>query len=93
MSETKQPPIRLELDGVEDFIGVAASLRATGARRMQAGRGRGNRTFAIDHDITALQAAALIEFIEMGTSEGWLKVSVNAGELDEDGVVEWWEKA
>ena len=102
MSEqTTTPPIVLELGGIEDFETAAAMLRATGARRPLV-RGRSerrgsnsatNRTFVIDHDITAQQAAALIEFIEYGTAEGFLKVQVNASELDEDGAHEWWATA
>jgi hypothetical protein len=93
-----RPPIRLDLDGVEDFETVVAMLRATGARRWSQGRSRrrgsGNsRTFVIDHDITARQAATLIEFIEYGTAEGFLKVEINAPEPDYDGAEEWWETA
>lgn len=93
MSETTKPPVQLELDGVEDFIGVTALLRATGARRLNLGRSRGNRTFVIDHDITALQAASLIELIEVGKAEGWLKVTLHADNPDETGVEHWWETA
>lgn len=99
MSEqTHQPPILLQLDGFEDFHGVVALLRATGARRWSKGRsgrrGSGNsRTFAIDGTMTAHQAASLIELIEYGTAEGFLKVTVTAPEVDQDGAGEWWETA
>jgi hypothetical protein len=99
MSEhTHQPPILLHLDGFEDFHSVVALLRATGARRWSQGRssrqGSGNsRTFAIDGTLTAHQAASLIELIEYGTAEGFLKVTVTAPEYDEAGAEEWWETA
>jgi hypothetical protein len=99
MSDQTTPPILLELGGIEDFETAMAMLRATGARRgSQNTRSRridsGNsRTFVIDHDITAQQAAALFEFIQYGTSEGFLKVEINAPELDYDGAEEWWETA
>lgn len=90
------PPIVLELDGIEDFETAVAMLRATGARRHAMGRsgrrGReGNRTFVIDHAITAQQAAALVEFIRYGTGQGFLTVTANAPEPDREGVYEWWE--
>lgn len=96
---TAPPPIVLELGGIEDFETAVAMLRATGARRLTANgqarrRGRGgSRTFVIDHDITAVQAAALVEFIRYGTAEGFLTVTVYAPELDYEGVYEWWETA
>jgi hypothetical protein len=99
MSEQTSPaPIRLDLDGIEDFETAVAMLRATGARRYGHGRSRrpgtaNYRTFVIDHDITAQQAAALIEFIQYGKAEGFLKVEVNAPALNDDGAEEWWETA
>lgn len=99
MSEPTAPsPIVLELGGIEDFETAMAMLRATGARRRAQGRssrrGAGSsRTFAIDHDITAPQAAALLEFIRYGTDHGFLTVTVNAPELDYEGADEWWETA
>lgn len=92
------PPIVLELGGIEDFETAMALLRAAGARRWTQGRssrrGTGNnRTFVIDHDITAPQAAALLEFIRYGTDQGFLKVTVNAPEPDYEGADEWWETA
>jgi hypothetical protein len=95
---TTPPPIVLELGGIEDFETAVALLRATGARRRTAGRSgrRGNgssRTFVIDQDITAQQAAALLEFIKYGTDQGFLTVTVNAPEPDYRGADEWWETA
>lgn len=96
--QTPQPPIRLQLGGIEDFETAMAMLRATGARRLSQGRsgrrGSGSsRTFVIDHDITAVQAAALVDFIAYGTAKGFLKVETNAPELDYDGAEDWWETA
>ncbi|QJT04338.1 hypothetical protein G9272_31980 [Streptomyces asoensis] len=99
MSEpTTPPPIVLELGGIEDFETAMAMLRATGARRWAQGRssrrGTGsNRTFVIDRDTTAPQAAALLEFIRYGTAHGFLTVTVNAPEPDYEGADEWWETA
>jgi hypothetical protein len=98
MSEQSTPPIRLHLDGIEDFETAMAMLRATGARRQAQGRsarrGAGNnRTFVIDRDITAQQAAALVDFIQYGTAHGFLTVETAAAELDYDGTEEWWETA
>jgi hypothetical protein len=99
MSEpTTPPPIRMDLGGIEDFETAAAMLRATGARRFSQGRssrrGSGNsRTFVVDHDLTAQQAAALVDFIQYGTAEGFLTVTVHAPELDVDGAEEWWDQA
>jgi hypothetical protein len=92
MSERNaQPAIRLNLGGIEDFSTAVAMLRATGARRWR--HGRNLRTFVIDHDITAQQAAALIEFIQYGTAEGFLDLEINASEPDYDGAEEWWDEA
>lgn len=92
MSEqTTPPPIRFELDGIEDFSTAVAMLRATGARRLR--RGRSNRTFVIDQGITAQQAAALVQFIEYGTAEGFLKVEINTPAPQYEGAEEWWETA
>ena len=93
---TPRPPIVLQLAGIEDFETAAAMLRATGARRLNQGRsgrhGSGNsRTFVIDHDLTAAQAAALVDFIAYGTGEGFLTVETNAPELDYDGAEDWWD--
>jgi hypothetical protein len=99
MSEnTPRPPILLQLGGIEDFETATAMLRATGAFRLnQARSGRrgsgSNRTFVIDHDLTAEQAAALVDFIAYGTAQGFLKVETNAPELDYDGAEDWWDTA
>lgn len=53
---------------------------AAGAREGPPGAVPGNnRTFAIDHDLTAQQAAALIEFIQYGTAAGFLTVETSVG--------------
>lgn len=92
MSEpTTQPAIRMELGGIEDFPTAIAMLRATGARRLQ--EGRNNRVFVIDHDISAQQTAALIQFLVYGRRERFLKVTLNAPEPDDLGIAEWWETA
>lgn len=94
MSEQNpQPPIRLELGGIEDFTTAISMLRATGARRLR--EGRNSRVFVIDHDLTAQQAAALIKFLVYGRKEGFLKVTVNAPEPDRDygEAMKWWETA
>lgn len=88
---TPQPPILLHLGGIEDFETATAMLRATGARRLKQGRNR--RTFVIDHDLTAAQAAALVDFIAYGTADGFLTVETNAPELDYEGAEDWWETA
>jgi hypothetical protein len=91
MSTQTTPPILLELGGIEDFETAIAMLRATGARWLK--QRRSSRTFVIDHDLTAEQAAVLVDFIAYGTAEGFLKVETNAPELDYDGAEEWWETA
>jgi hypothetical protein len=96
--QTPQPSVLLQLGGIEDFETATAMLRATGARRLNQGRsgrrGSGSsRTFVIDHDLTAGQAAALVDFIAYGTAQGFLKVETNAPELDYDGAEDWWDTA
>lgn len=96
--QNTRPPILLDLAGIEDFTTAVAMLRATGARRWTQSRSRrrgsGNsRTFVIDHNLTAQQAAALIDFIEYGTAQGFLTVETHAGDPDEDNTEEWWETA
>lgn len=91
------PPIVLQLGGIEDFETAIVMLRATGARRRATGRsgrrGSGNsRTFVIDRDITAQQAAALLAFVDYGTARGFLTVETNVPEPGRDGVEDWWEK-
>ncbi|WP_037691857.1 hypothetical protein, partial [Streptomyces scabiei] len=89
-----RPPILLQLGGIEDFETATAMLRATGARRYSQGRSgrRGNsRTFVIDHDLTADQAAALVDFIAYGTAQGFLTVEANPPVLDYDGAEDWWD--
>lgn len=93
---TPRPPIVLQLGGIEDFETATAMLRATGARRLNQGRSgrRGSsRTFVIDHDLTADQAAALLDFIAYGRAQGFLTVETNAPELDYDGAEDWWDTA
>lgn len=95
---TPIPPILLQIGGIEDFQTATAMLRATGARRYAQGRsgrrGSGSsRTFVIDHDLTAGQAAALVDFIAYGTARGFLTVETNAPELDYDGAEDWWDTA
>ncbi|MDX2658339.1 hypothetical protein PV402_39835 [Streptomyces scabiei] len=95
-SPDPRPPILLQLGGIEDFETATAMLRATGARRYSQGRsgrrGSGNsRTFVIDRDLTAEQAAALVDFIAYGTAQGFLTVETNPPELDYDGAEDWWD--
>jgi hypothetical protein len=97
-TQDPRPPILLQLGGIEDFETATAMLRATGARRYSQGRsgrrGSGNsRTFVIDHDLTAGQAAALVDFIAYGTARGFLTVETNPPELDYDGAEDWWDTA
>lgn len=90
------PPITLELGGIEDFETAAAMLRATGARRPRTGRSQrraAGRTFVIDHDLTAHQTAALVEFIAYGTAEGFLTVTTHTPHPDTAGAEEWWSTA
>lgn len=94
MSEqTPEPAILMELDGIEDFTTAISMLRATGARRLKAGRSRGNRTFVIDQDITPQQAAALVKFLIYGRQQGFLKTTVNAPKPTDVGLTEWWATA
>jgi hypothetical protein len=94
---TPRPPVLLHLGGIEDFETATAMLRATGARRYSQGRsGRrsgSSRTFVIDYDLTAGQAAALVDFIAYGTAQGFLTVETNPPELDYDGAEDWWDTA
>ncbi len=92
MSErTSEPAIRMNLDGIEDFTTAAALLRAAGARRLR--QGRNSRTFVIDQPLTPQQVAALLCFVDHGRAEGFLNLTVNPGEIDENGAEEWWETA